>query len=125
MSDRGSFVTEFIYCERCLDHAKRILIQEKRHSKNYYATQLHYGQFFYKTPIPIIAGKVTGLYAGEEIDVVAGEFADMLRAVICCTLRIAVLAESGEEIITIQPLEINKAPHAYHAYNKTSGAWMK
>ena len=99
MSDRGSFVTEYIYCRKCFEAAKTILIGQEKYLTS--TTIPHWSPD--QEELPIIAGKIGGQYSGEEIDTFKYQFIPQLEDVICCRLRIAVLAEEGEEILFAVP----------------------
>ena len=99
MSDKGSFVTEYIYCEKCFEAAKSILIGQNKYLNS--ATVPHWNPN--SEELPIIAGKIGGLYEGEEIHTFESEFISKLEKVICHNIRIAILAETGEMIITAMP----------------------
>lgn len=88
MSERGSFCTEYIYCDACYDAAKLILARVA-------VSVVPDGERF-------IAGMLRGGYAGEEIAIIK-RAGDDLAKVLCHDLRIAVLAEDGEAILTIRP----------------------
>lgn len=96
MSERGSFVTEFVYCDKCLEVLRDVLCTQQ--DKYLVAGQLpswEPGKL-----LPIIAGKIGGLYPGSEIH----EFEirlDFDR--LCHDVRIAVLAEHGEQIFKFGP----------------------
>ncbi|HQR21882.1 MAG TPA: hypothetical protein PKV98_13495 [Burkholderiaceae bacterium] len=99
MSERGSFCTEYIYCPVCLSAAKFVLLgREKYLCSTVLPSWDGEGKY-----LPIIAGKIGGLHGGEEIDSFTGEFIPQLEGLICHPLRIAVLAESGQEILTANP----------------------
>lgn len=95
MSDRGSFVTEFIYCKACFAAAKQVLLHDNPQTE---AAVIHGA---------IIAGRVSGLYRGEELDVFRHEFNEQISAGLCHPIRIAVIAEAGHEVFTIEPPESN------------------
>ena len=97
MSERGSFVTEYIYCNECFEAAKKILLGREK-----YLCSAIIPSWCDQT-IPIIAGKVGGMYRGEEIDTFKKEYIPELEKIICHPMRIAILAEIGQEIITIEP----------------------
>lgn len=59
MSERGSFITEYIYCDKCFEACKQILLGN---TKWLNSLQIH--------ELPIIAGKIGGLYCGEEFFVI-------------------------------------------------------
>ena len=101
MSERGSFVTEYIYCAHCLEAAREVLL---RREKFLCSTEIpSWEGADPATYLPIIAGKVGGLYAGEELNTFEFDLCDELATRICHPLRIAVLAEQGEEIFTVMP----------------------
>ncbi len=99
MSERGSFVTEYVYCLKCFEAAKGILLKRKKYLCSFVVPSWDINE----TGLPIIAGKVGGLYAGEELDKFEQEYIKELALVLCHSLRIAVLAESGEKIFTVKP----------------------
>lgn len=92
MSYRGSFVTEYIYCKKCLAAAKKELLfsDECMVLSNKFGT------------LPIIAGLVKETFVGGELQIFENIVQD-LQANICHPMRIVVLAEVGEEIFTISP----------------------
>jgi hypothetical protein len=51
---------------------------------------------------PILAGKASGLWGGEEVADFEDEIIPLLEKVICHQVRIAVIGESGEKIFTIE-----------------------
>jgi hypothetical protein len=99
MSERGSFVTEFIYCEDCFEAAKKVLLSAEK----YFCSQVLIGWDFTHPELPIIAGKIGGMYPGEEIDQFRNNLIPKLEKAICCDMRIVVLAEKGEAIFLIKP----------------------
>lgn len=101
MSERGSFVTEYIYCEKCFEAAKGVLIAQGK----YLCSTVVPGWNKQEPELPIIAGKLGGLYAGEELVDFEFEYAPRLEDVLCHSMRVAVLAEKGERIFTVMPTE--------------------
>ena len=99
MSDRGSFVTEYIYCIKCFEAAKTILIGQEKYLTSIIIPPWSPDQ----KELPIIAGKIGGLYEGEELHTFEFEFIPKLESLICHKIRIAVLAETGEKIFTAFP----------------------
>lgn len=99
MSERGSFVTEYIYCPRCLEAARGVLCGEV--DKFWAATQLP--GLHRITPLPIIAGRIGGSWPGEELSIFQEEIVPALSAVICHDMRIVVLAENGDEVFRVSP----------------------
>jgi hypothetical protein len=106
MSERGSFVTEFVYCPKCLAALKQVLV-DSRHDKYLSGAVLTVDYTARGQPdhrnIPIIAGKVGGLYPGEELDQFRFWLIPDIEKTICHPVRIAVLADTGSEIFTITP----------------------
>jgi hypothetical protein len=77
MSERGSFVTNYIYCDKCYEATRDILTHDGQ-GKYLCAvpipmygdgprTAAGFGDDAHPRELPIIAGKIGGLYAGEEI----------------------------------------------------------
>jgi len=96
MSERGSFCTEYIYCDKCLEVVQSILIDnDKFLSSETIPTHSHEPR--------IVAGKIGGLFPGEELLDMECEYGPAIAARICHPLRIAVLAEKGEKIFHITP----------------------
>lgn len=104
MSQRGSFVTEYIDCGHCLEVAKEVLIDNHK-----YLNSIQHRMWgvndnpLSPLMLPIISGKLGGMYAGEEMDNFERELIPLLEKRICHPLRIAVLAEVGEKIFTVTP----------------------
>lgn len=99
MSERGSIITEYIYCPKCHKAAKRILLNNDKYLNTVSIQSWIHGD----EDLPIIAGKVGGMYAGEELVIFEQEYVPQLEESICHNLRVAVLGESGEKIFTIKP----------------------
>lgn len=99
MSERGSFVTEYIYCDKCLEACKRVLLANEKYLRGIIIP----GWEGLKEDLPIIAGKIGGLYGGEELHTFEWYLIPELQKTICHPLRIAVLAEDGEQIFRIDP----------------------
>lgn len=100
MSERGSFVTEYIGCPACLAAVRQLLLVDHEHNKFFRAFES--GPVDGK-PLPIIAGKIGGLYFGEELVEFESYWAPELAKVICHPLRVAVLADHGESIFNVAP----------------------
>lgn len=84
MSERGSFVTEFIYCKQCFEHAKKILLSNDKYLDSAVVKNR-----------PIIAGKIGGIFHGAELTTFEYEILPKLEEVICHELRIAVISDSA------------------------------
>jgi hypothetical protein len=94
MSERGSFVTEYIYCKKCFEAAKKVLLDAEKYL---HSCVIPAGDGF----MPIIAGKIGGLGPGDEQYKLHFELAPLLSERICHKMRIAVLADSGQTILLI------------------------
>ena len=99
MSERGSFVTEYCYCDKCFEVAKKYLLGDEKYLCSRIVPSWQDGKF-----LPIIAGKVGGLYAGEErhwIERTLLEMSDEL----CHEFSVAVLPDdiSQAGIISTHP----------------------
>jgi hypothetical protein len=95
MSERGSFCTEYIYCNKCFDAVWK------------YFNEIKDEKFFNPVKIGdnIIAGNIGGLWAGQEIHDMEYEIAPRLESLVCCPLRIAVMAEEGSQIFVISRVD--------------------
>lgn len=100
MSTRGSFVTQYIHCKECLEVAKRVLLAD---SKFLRGVSVPSWTGCAEPDLPIIAGKIGGLYSCEEIDDFEHEFVPKLAASICHPMRVAVVADDGERIFFVKP----------------------
>jgi len=96
MSERGSFVTEYIYCEDCRVAAQSVLLGQTKYLCSAF---VHSWEGDEGKTLPIIAGKIGGLYPGEELHDMVG-YIEELQPELCHDLRICVLAETGQEIFT-------------------------
>lgn len=99
MSERGSFTTEYIYCDKCLEAVKSVLISDEKYLKGIQIPMWGGGD----GSLPIIAGKIGGMSSGEEIWSFKYEEQPEIEKNICHPVRIAILAENGEEIIYLTP----------------------
>lgn len=99
MSERGSFVTEYIYCPKCFNAVREILLGNKKYLQSIEIP--HWDGD--KEPLPIIAGKIGGLSEGEELATFEFGLIPKIENVICHKMRIAVLADHGERIFTAKP----------------------
>jgi hypothetical protein len=88
MSQRGSFVTEYIYCDKCFQAAKGVLLARDQGLCSTVIPAWAPGD----TELPIIAGKLG--HAWSEAFVMEHEIGPELAKVICHPVRIAVLEET-------------------------------
>ena len=89
MSERGSFVTEFIYCWECFGKMQDILCV-KEESKFLCGHVLTVNNI----PTHVIAGRIGGLYIGEEIDVFRYRIFTSENSP-CHIVRIAIISDNG------------------------------
>ena len=102
MSERGSFTTEYLYCDKCFEITKKVLLSNHKYLCS--TTVPGWGE---RKELPIIAGKIGGLAPQEEIDQFESYLIPELEKSICHPMRIAVLAEEGQKIL----LAVPKAEH--------------
>jgi hypothetical protein len=98
MSQRGSFVTEYLDCRQCYESCREILCAKEKYL---YGVEVCPGTEE-GMAAPIIAGKIGGLYGTEEIIAMETEIGPRISGAIAgrpeCeghTVRVAVLAEAG------------------------------
>jgi len=105
MSNRGSFVTEYIYCDQCFESAKAVLL--KRDKGLCSVIVPHWSSDLFETPI--IAGKIGSMHS--EADEMEQEICPELAKVICHTMRIAVLGEGIGQARTlfVEPIATHNA----------------
>jgi hypothetical protein len=104
MSERSTFVTEYIHCRDCFVVASEVLVSREKHLCSTVVPT------WSSTPgdaMPIIAGKIGGLSRGEEVrDLVFGKYGEQLSMRLCHPMRIAVLLDDGKScVITYAPNE--------------------
>lgn len=101
MSERGSFVTEYIYCSKCVEAAEAVLGGDDKHLTGFRIPV--WRGIAPAEDLPIIAGKIGGFGSGDELEVFRNQLMPELAKRLCHPLRVAVLAEEGEEIFHIYP----------------------
>ena len=99
MSERGSFVTEYVYCRRCFDVARGVLLRREKYLCSVVVPSWEPGG----GELPIIAGKIGGLGPGDDLTGFLDDVLPELAQGLCHPLRIAILAESGNAIHTAAP----------------------
>jgi hypothetical protein len=100
MSERGSFVTEYIYCADCLAAAASVLLRDDKYLRG---ALVPAWTGCSEATLPIIAGKVGDTYPGGEIHTFEHHLVPALYERICHPMRIAVLAETGEQLFLVKP----------------------
>ena len=100
MSERGSFVTEYIYCLKCFESLEKILLDKQKYLCSVaiptWVENLNLVNQGNRDVLPIIAGKIGGLWPGEELFTFDYCLRDAIENVICHEVKIAVLADCGE-----------------------------
>ena len=90
MSERGSFVTNYIYCSECFNVCKKILLSKDKNLCSIVVPSWENGE-----ELPIIAGKVGGMYAYEEVVIFANYYVPEIEKLICHPVQICVFTENG------------------------------
>lgn len=91
MSERGSFITEYVYCPKCFQACREILLQKgKYHHSIVIPSWEGNGK-----ELPIIAGKLGGFHSGVEVEVMEKELKPLLDERLCHLVRIVVIPENG------------------------------
>lgn len=103
MSERGSFVTEYIYCDKCFNACKEVLCENDKYLKG-----IEIPSWEGEGNLPIIAGKIGGLYANEECNCMEYELIPQIQEKMCPEhkIRIAVMAEQGNALFEFDKNEI-------------------
>ena len=96
MSERGSFVTEYVYCDKCFEACKKVLCTTEK-----FLHCVVLPSWEKRKTLPIIAGKIGGLHQGHELEIMQFELKPKLDRLLCHPVRIAVLADSGKSKIFI------------------------
>ena len=97
MSERGSFVTQYVYCPACFAVLRRHLLGD---AKYWRAIELPAWTGSNSPTLPIIAGKLGGLASGDELRAMES-LRDTLDSELCHRVRVAVLADSGESRVIV------------------------
>jgi len=96
MSERGSWCTEYIYCDKCIEAVRKWLVVTE-------ATPNEHGKYWSGEMIApgVFAGRIGDLAPGGELLTMEFELIDRLHP--CHPIRVAVLGESGERFFTASP----------------------
>lgn len=104
MSERGSFVTEYCDCEECFEVLKNVLLNNDK-----FMCSRVLEAWIEKEQLPIIAGKVGGNSANEEVWSFMVEYGEKIEERICHKVRVAVIPENGDsKIFVLKPMEIKE-----------------
>ena len=99
MSERGSFVTEYIHCEKCFAVVRDVLVSNEKYLKG-----IVIPSWADDGGLPIVAGKIGGLGPNDELITMEYEQGAILDERLCHPVRVAVLADSGEsKVFTFGP----------------------
>ena len=90
MSERGSFVTQYVYCHECFKALREVLLKR---DKFLCSSEI---PAYWDGNLPIIAGKIGGTAAGDELLTFEFDIADMLKGKLCHDVCVAVIPECGE-----------------------------
>jgi hypothetical protein len=96
MSERGSFVTEYIYCPRCLAKMEALLCC---HDKYLHGVVIPSWDPRDRDPLPIIAGKVGCMTPGEEYFNIVEALTPATAP--CHPVRLAVHLECGDTLLLL------------------------
>jgi len=92
MSERGSFVTQYMYCPKCLEKLKKILINNHKYLEGIQIEGM-----------PIIAGTFGSVGPGSDVAMFKYELFNKENAP-CCPVKIALIPDSMKaEIVIITP----------------------
>jgi hypothetical protein len=91
MSDRGSFCTQYVYCDKCFDELCKHLIDNQK-----YLCSTIIPPWGDDNEVPIIAGKIGGLGAGDIDLFFEFVLADKLKNKLCCDISISASDDNGE-----------------------------
>ena len=96
MSERGSYCTEFIYCNTCFEAFKKVLVNNDKYLRGITIPTWGYG----KEEYPIIAGEIGSLIPGNE----PNEFKKLISDIqenMCdsCSIRVVLIPEDGETVL--------------------------
>lgn len=92
MSERSSFVTEYIYCKDCLEKLRAVLLRQEKFLT---AIQIPAGRGF----LPIIAGKIGSWGPGMEFEILMDSFNK--ESAPCHHVRICILHDDGDSTVHI------------------------
>jgi len=105
MSERGTWATEFIYCDRCAEAFFQFL--EETGCVPLRASGMYPGESKYWSYVRLgdhaFAGCISGLHSGEELQLWEYDLIPKLKGRLCHALRVAVLADSGSQMFIVIP----------------------
>ena len=120
MSERGSFCTEYIYCDKCLYAVERVVSQQGDLTAIRIPT-MEGGSHL----LPIIAGKVASTYAGGELQLMEALIEDLEKE-LCHPVDIAVLPDAGgARILTAMPQKDEHNLTRYEQFHDRNYWWSE
>lgn len=97
MSERSSFVTEYIQCDKCLAALGPYLLTRQKYLCGIQVPSWNDGKM-----LPVIAGKIGATYSGGEWETLDDIFDEAGKFnFICHPIRVAVLQDNGWSTIFI------------------------
>lgn len=105
MSQRGSFISEYVYCSKCFEKLKKVLLDNEK-----YCTSLVIPSSFPNDEdLNIIAGKVGSTWSGGEVF----EIEERLAAIepgLCHAMTIVVIPEDESPVTIVVGIDgkVNK-----------------
>ena len=96
MSERGSFITQYIYCNKCFEAVKDVLVSDDKFLKGIIIPSWTGND---ELLFPIIGGKIGADYSGEEADIFELELIPKIQQKMCKDhyLKIAVICDNGTD----------------------------
>lgn len=104
MSERGSFVTEYVYCGNCFEVLKKHLLADQ--------DKWLYGHVI--PGHPIIAGKIGHTFSAGEVITFMSDYGNEIVKELCHPVRLMVICESvnWETLFILDPLGVFEKPVA-------------
>lgn len=91
MSERGSFCTQYVYCDKCFNELRKHLVGSHK-----YLSSTVIPSWGDDNELPIIAGKIGGLGGGDIDLFFEFELADKLKNKLCCDISISASDDNGK-----------------------------
>jgi len=98
MSERGTWMTDFIYCGETVTALREYFQAERCPDNKYFTVQ----DLFEHQHCGAFCGRIGGMYPGEELHSME-ELVPEIKQIIKTPIRICVFAEDGSQIFEIEP----------------------
>jgi hypothetical protein len=98
MSERGTWMTDFIYCGDTVTALREYFQAERCPDNKYFTVQ----ELFEHQHCGAFCGRIGGMYPGEELHSMEGLIPE-IEQIIKTPIRICVFAEDGSQIFEIDP----------------------